>query len=320
MRLPFVPMEPKPCPAPFDSPEHLFQVKWDGVRCLALVEAGKVRLWSRRLRERTGQYPELAALAAQVRAARAVLDGELIALSGGKPSFFRILEREMAGAPGAAQRLAGRVPATFMVFDLLELGGRELYSLPLSRRQQLLHEAVQPGGAVQVVESFPAIGRRVFQAVQAQDLEGIVAKKADSPYVPGARLSHWLKVKVRRRMLCAVGGYTHVEGHVRALLVGAYAGSRLRYLGRVGSGLTHGHERMIKEHLAPSAACPFDPLPRLAGSLWARAVSPSQVTWVQVRLTVWVDYMEVTEDGRLRAPVIAGFSDQPPAAAVLHQV
>ncbi|HYG59200.1 MAG TPA: hypothetical protein VD902_14155, partial [Symbiobacteriaceae bacterium] len=138
---------------PFADDGWLFQLKWDGVRNLTLVDGGQVWHWSRRLRDRTRLFPELDGLATLFGGRRAVLDGEIVALKDGKPSFAAILERDVAGAPTAARMKAN--PATLMIFDLLEYEDRKLYGVPLAERLALLERLIPPAEAWQVVYSFP---------------------------------------------------------------------------------------------------------------------------------------------------------------------
>ncbi|MBP2016743.1 bifunctional non-homologous end joining protein LigD [Symbiobacterium terraclitae] len=311
MRLPFPPMLLERAEAPFADLGWIYQVKWDGVRNLTLVEGGRVRHWSRRLRERTALFPEFDGLARALAGRRAVLDGEIIVLRDGRPSFPAVLERDLAARSTAPAR---GLPATLMLFDLLELDGRELYGLPLTERLQLLERVVAPSEAWQVVASFPGDqGPALFEAAVARGLEGVVAKRRGSLYVPGTRSRDWLKVKRRSEMLAVVVGYTNPVGRPGGLLLGAYREGRLRYIGRVGSGLTAGDLAAIRAHLPPGP-CPFDRLPALRDR-FSGDVGP--VTWVEPRLTVRVAFTEWTEEQRLRDPVVVGFSTEPPEAAVM---
>lgn len=309
--MPFPPMLLERAESPPADAGWLYQVKWDGVRNLTLVEGGRVRHWSRRLRERTALFPEFDGLAAALSGRRAVLDGEIVVLRDGRPSFAAVLERDLAAGPGAGAR---RLPATLMLFDLLEWDGRELYDVPLAERLALLEQVVPPAEAWQVVASFPGTdGPALFASAVAQGLEGVVAKRRSSRYVPGIRSRDWLKVKQRREMLAVVAGYTCPAGRPGGLLLGAYRDGQLRYIGRVGSGLSAADLAVIRQHLPP-ARCPFPAVPRLRDRFGG---DPGTVVWVEPRLTVRVSFTEWTEEGRLRDPVVTGFSTEPPEAAVI---
>lgn len=303
MEFPFIPMEARRADAPFDSPSHLFQVKWDGVRCTALVAGGSTRLASRRMRDRTQLYPELSGLHRLLRAEQAILDGELVCLHDGKPSFFAIMERELAG-PNRVAALTLSRPAAYLVFDLVELNGRDLTGVPLQDRQAELMRALEPAEPVHLVESFPgAQGVALYQAIAGQGLEGVVAKHLASPYVSGGlKTAHWLKIKPRQRVNAVVGGISGEPGRLGALLLGLYADDELRYIGRAGSGVTAAHLAAVRSELRPSP-CPFRPPPDL-GSL--------PITWVEPRLVAVVDFAEWTPHLHLRQPTLAGFAEVPP--------
>jgi len=291
-------------PEPFDSPAHLAQFKWDGVRCLARIAGGSVQLCSRSLRDRTAKYPELHGLPRQVAAREAILDGELVVLRQGQPSFFAVMQRELSG-PALAPRLARSAAAVYMVFDLVELDGRELAPEPLTARQAALERVLTPDAAVQCVESFPGSqATALFNAVAAQGLEGIVLKAAASPYVPGARTSHWLKAKTLRRVNAVVGGVSGLPGHAGALLLGLYDGERLRYVGRAGSGVATADLEHLRRELAHPQS-PFVPPPALGGL---------PVIWVQPQVVAAIEFAEWTPDLHLRHPVVAGFTALPAAS------
>lgn len=298
-----VPMEPTLVRAPFDDPAFVFQVKWDGVRLLSFSEAGTLRLENRRRRRRDGFYPELETLPGRLKHSGLVLDGEVVAFKGGKPSFPLVLRREQAGSPARARELARRVPIVYLVFDLLYLEGEPLLHRPLSERQERLQEVLRPAPeAVEIVENFSS-GTALFRAVEAQGLEGIVAKRRASLYVPG-KSRDWLKVKVRRRMLCLVGGYSTEGKRLKSLLLGAWQGADLIYLGRVGTGLSAREWEELAAVLRDltTAVCPFHRAPRGRSFRWVEPVLP-----------VWVEYSEWTEDLHLRAPSLVGFARAAPA-------
>jgi len=242
--------------APFADPGWLYQVKWDGVRNLTLVEGGRVRHWSRRLRERTGLFPEFDGLARAVTRRRLVLDGEIVVLRDGRPSFAAVLERDLAASPPAHG-----LPATLMLFDLLEVDGEELYSRPLQERLALLAEVVPPSEAWQVVASFPGRdGPALFEAAVSQGLEGVVAKRLGSRYAPGTRSRDWLKVKRRSEMLAVVVGYTNPAGRPGGLLLGPITRGGCA----TSAGSARGcpaptwprSEAIFRPRRAPSSGCP----------------------------------------------------------------
>ena len=246
-------MEPLPWPKPFDDPDFVFQVKWDGVRMLSLCQHSEVRLFNRRGAERTLQYPELAHLGTMWPTGT-VLDGELVVLQAGKPSFNRILRRDLARQPAVIQRGCRQNPVIYALFDLLYWQSKDVRRWPWHQRQQLLASvASKQDPALHMVESFPS-GCRLFAAVQEQKLEGIVAKRRDSSYIPGKKSSDWRKIKSWRQLTCAVGGYTLRQGQPSALLLGLFDATGLMYVGRAGSGLSQQDWRALSAHFAATAA------------------------------------------------------------------
>ncbi|HYF92842.1 MAG TPA: non-homologous end-joining DNA ligase [Symbiobacteriaceae bacterium] len=312
MQLPFEPMLLTAADAPFADPGWLYQVKWDGVRNLTLIDGGRARHWSRRLRERTQWFPDLAGLARVLHGRRAVLDGEIVVMRDGRPSFAAVLERDVSGQLDT--RKLTTAPATLMLFDILEYEEQQLYRRPLEERLELLTRLIpEPDSAWQVVSSFPgSSGPDLFAATTKQELEGVVAKRLGSAYTPGLRSKEWIKVKRKQRIVAVICGFTAPVGRPGGLLAGAWdAASRLRYIGRVGSGITAEQLRLLKAHLPP-APRPFDYEPSLRDRF---SGPPGPVIWTEPRVTMLVEFTEWTEEQKLRDPVLIGFSTEPPEAA-----
>ena len=300
-------MEPLGRKEPLDSPHYIYEVKWDGVRILALVEQHHLLLKNRRGNLRTAQYPELHNLNDLVSAKSAILDGEVVALAGGKPSFARVLRRDLCRRKEAVSALWREIPCTYCLFDLLFLEGADLTGAPIEKRQQLLGEIVKWTPPLYLNENF-ADGAALYREVKEAGLEGVVAKKRGSLYRCGEKTTDWLKIKPRRRQLCVVGGLSMPQGQVSALLLGAYLAGELIYIGKAGSGLKEG-DLLLLGDLARRAGVsrpPFSNPPR-GGDFF----------WLKPGLTVVVEFAEMTGALRLRAPVVAGFSERAPAEAVL---
>ena len=192
---PFVaPMLARPG-VPFDSEQHLFEIKWDGTRMLAFVQRDGLRLVNRHRAERTAQYPELAGLAELP--AGTILDGELVVFAEGRPDFSRLLSRDQTCDPFKIRLSSRRLPATYVVFDLLYEGYRPLLDQPLSERRQRLCQLVEDFGRPQVAFSDGVVGagRALFAEVCRLGLEGLVAKRLASHYQPGRRTKAWIKIK-----------------------------------------------------------------------------------------------------------------------------
>jgi bifunctional non-homologous end joining protein LigD len=231
-----VPREPGALPP--DQPRWAFEAKWDGYRALAHAAAGQVRLRSRQGVDMTGWFPELTGLPAALEGHAAVLDGEVVALDADGRPDFEALQRRMGTRAGVRR---GR-PVAYLFFDLLWLDGRLLCPAPYAERRRLLDDLGVAGPAWQPVASFPGQGTALLAATRAQGLEGVVAKRLDSPYLPGRRSRLWLKVKHYEREAFVVGGFVPATGGppaVAALLVGTpdpARPGRLRFAGRVGCG------------------------------------------------------------------------------------
>jgi bifunctional non-homologous end joining protein LigD len=296
-----------------------YEMKWDGVRCIAVVRDGTVTLTSRNGIDTTPVYPELQDLGDLVHAGSAVLDGEIVALDRrGRPDFG-LLQTRMKLTHRAEIAAAREVtPVRLMLFDLLELDGTDLTGLEYRQRRELLERAVDPAedGHVQVPPALDATLREAVEASRQLGLEGIMAKRLTSDYQPGARSSSWVKIKHLRTQEVVVVGWRPGKGtrasKVGSLLVAVPDGVDLRYVGRVGSGLT---ERDLAEvgvrlkKLGRKTA----PLADVPG------IDASDAHWVRPALVGEVQYSEHTGTGRLRHPVWRGWRpDKTPSDVVVE--
>ena len=298
--------------APFDSPDHIYEVKWGGVRAIATVEAGDVRLHGSNLRDLTPLYPELRALAGCLRAEQAVVDGEILAWGAENLPSFELLRSRLLrpDAPVSPQR---RSPIIYQVFDLLELDGRSLLQRPLFERRNLLHERLTPHRVVQVADFVKEDGTAFFDAVASYGLEGIVAKDKYGEYLPGQRSSAWKEIRATQADDFVVGGYSFGGGRrkdpIASLLLGAYRGKRLEFVGQVSVGCSDREARQLLELLTPlhAPACPFGEPPEVARLFY----------WCRPELACHVRYSQWTPDGKLRFPVfVAPRPDVPPEECV----
>jgi bifunctional non-homologous end joining protein LigD len=227
-----------------------YEFKWDGVRVIAQIQGGKVRLWARSGAEVTLAYPELAPLGAA--APDTLLDGEVVVLNeAGVPSFTALAERMHVREPGRAARLAASLPITYMIFDLLRLDGLDMTGLPYSQRRAAL-ESLDLAGARWLVPPSYLDGADTAAAAEENSLEGVVAKRVDSLYRPGIRTPDWVKVKLELTDDFVIGGWRPGARRVGGLLVGVPIGSGgLRYSGRVGGGIGAAAEKALLAVLEP---------------------------------------------------------------------
>ncbi|MFI7022987.1 non-homologous end-joining DNA ligase [Micromonospora sp. NPDC049900] len=272
-----------------------YEFKWDGVRALADIVAGRQRLYARSGVEITTAYPELIPLGEQVD--DALLDGEVVRFDrAGRPSFTALAERMHVRDPAKAARLAASGPVTYMIFDLLRLRGTDLTGWSYTRRRQAL-DGLGLGAARWTVPPVFPDGPATYAAAGEHGLEGVMAKRADSTYRPGVRSPEWVKVKLEVTGDFVIGGWRPGARRIGGLLVGVPAADgRLVYRGRVGGGIGAALERELLRELEPlrTTASPFGgdvPREDARGAIW---VTPQVV--------VEVKYGQRTPDGRLRFP------------------
>ncbi|WP_184787442.1 non-homologous end-joining DNA ligase [Phytomonospora endophytica] len=274
------------------GPGWAYEFKWDGVRVLADLRGGAVSLSSRSGRDVTATYPELAGLGAVT--ADALLDGEVVAFDEEmRPSFARLAGRMNVTDPKTARRLARTTPVAYLVFDLLRLDGRDLRRLPYRERRELL-DTLAPEGPHWITPPVSHDGPAAMAISAAQGLEGVVAKRLDSPYLPGARSAAWVKVKHLVTGDYLIGGWTSGKRELSSLVLGELTGEGLLYRGRVGTGFGEAEQRSLAAELAPLAVgrSPFAvEVPRR---------DAAAVHWVRPVLAVEVAYAQLTPQGRVR--------------------
>ncbi len=280
--------------------EWLHEVKWDGIRVLARVTDGAVRLWSRNENDVTLAYPELQGPV--MSGSDVLLDGEIVALLDGVPRFAAIADRMHVRDVRRAQQLAQVNPVTLLVFDLLEVDGHDVMARPLTERRSRLEQLGVQGPRWQVPATYDD-GQMLHELTEQQGLEGVVSKKRGSLYVPGRRSADWLKLPHRPTRSYVVGGWrleTDSDARLGAVLVGQPTGSGLSYRGRVGSGIAGRAGRRLLDLLAPLAATtsPFcDEVPR---------VDALGTTWVRPEVVVEIAALGLTPGQRLRQPSYLG--------------
>jgi len=282
------------------GPEWVHEVKWDGMRVLADVSEGRLRLWSRTERDVTVAFPELAGLATEYE--DMLLDGEIVAMRQGVPSFAALAERFHVASPGKARQLAARAPVTLMIFDLLRLYGVDLRARTFRDRRATLERLELDGPTWRVPPTFPD-GEVLLAATREQGLEGIVSKRLDGRYAAGVRSEDWLKKPHRTSMSLVIGGWrpeTDQTDRIGSVLVGVPAPGGLAYLGKVGSGIAGRTATSLLADLRPltADATPFvDEVPR---------EDALGTTWVHPVLVCDVQALGLTHTRRLRQPAYRG--------------
>jgi bifunctional non-homologous end joining protein LigD len=302
-------------PAPLTSPRLAYEPKYDGIRALAMIQAGggpgAVRLWSRLGNDKTAQFPEIArALEVFARRLKAdvVLDGEIVALDErGEPAGFQRLQARMhLTSEHDIRGREGTEPVAFIAFDVLRDGEMDARPLPLTARRARLERIFgNTGTPLLALSAFsPGDGRALHREVLARGWEGLVAKELDAPYQEGRRSRAWRKIKVLRQQECVVGGFTEGRGsrpHFGALIVGVWAGGALDYVGHTGTGFSERELARLAARLRPleTAQCPFA----------VRPPTNERPHWVRPELVVQIGFTEWTSDGKMRHPKYLGLRD-----------
>ena len=300
---------------PFSDPDWLYEIKWDGFRVQAVVDGGKVRTWTRGLKDAETYFPRLLSPATWIDARQAIVDGEVVALDeDGRPDFS-LLQTKL-GQPGVGGLI-------YQPFDLLYLDGRLLLNVKLEDRKRLLRSVLKEHPRVRFAAHVEAEGTAFYEAAKANRLEGIIAKLRRSRYEPGRRSNAWLKLKVRPEQELVIGGWTPGEGNARdlgALAVGYYEDDSLRFAGKVGSGFTGATRKELLSKLHPLVVPdpPFDPPPpkdykgRWGGDLGA-------VTWVRPELVMRAELGGWTRDGVVRQAAYKGLEPGRDATTVRRE-
>jgi bifunctional non-homologous end joining protein LigD len=298
------PMKAVLADTPFSDPGWVFERKLDGIRCLAIRDAGGVRLMSRTARLMNHQFPELVEALEREPSEDFIADGEIVAFEDGITSFARL-----------QRRARERVPVFLYVFDLPRHEGEDLRELPLRERKARLRRALDFAGPVRFnPHRNGEHGEELYREACRKGLEGVIAKRADSPY-RGTRSRDWLKLKCHAEQELVIGGFTAPKGsrtEFGALLVGYNANGGLRYAGKVGTGFDHETLRQLGARMREleQEQSPFEPFKPV----------PPGTRWVRPELVAQVGFAEWTRDCRLRHPRYIGLRDDKPAGDVVREV
>lgn len=287
---------------PFSNPDWIFETKWDGFRSICFVKNGTARFVSRNQIEMTSQYPELDGVGKRINAKEAILDGEIVALDEhGRPRFQLLQPR--VGRKGGLEALRDKGRIVYYVFDLLYCDGFDLMPCPVVERKAALETILRPADFIRLSEHIVGEGERFFKEIEKFRLEGMIAKRAASPYVQ-RRSRDWLKVKTIQRAEVVIGGYTQPRGsrsHFGALVVGLYRGDDLHYVAHVGGGFNHQTLAQLYKLMQPlkTSKSPFVDAPK----------TNEPVQWLKPKLVAEVKFSEWTADHRLRHPVFVGLRE-----------
>ena len=298
-RIPFRvhPMLATLVPEPFHRPGWVYEEKYDGYRILAYKEGPNVTLYSRNAKDRTESFAQVARAIATQPDRTLRLDGEAVAFDSKLVSRFQLLQQ-------------GEVPYVYAVFDCLYRNGRDLRNEPLTARRKAIGDAI--GDTVHLFPSrrLESNGLKAYETAKRKGWEGVVGKEASAPYVEG-RSTKWLKVKIKQEEEFVIGGYTAPAGsrsHFGSLLLGAYRGRVLHYVGRVGTGFTNKTLTALHRKFQPlvQKKSPFVVPPRI-----------KDATWMAPKLVAQVEFQEWTDDQKLRQPVFYGLRDDKKPSEVL---
>jgi bifunctional non-homologous end joining protein LigD len=306
------PMKAKLHDRPFSDPDWIFERKLDGIRAIVERAGGEVTLTSRTGNDLSSAYPELVEALEAEAATDFLADGEIVAFEGRRTSFERLQGRMGIHDPKLA-RLTG-IPVFLYLFDLLRFDGHDITGLPLRERKRVLRQGLAFAGPVRNTTHRNERGEEFFAQACAKGWEGLIAKRADSPYVHG-RSSHWLKLKCSFEQELVIGGFTTPQGarhRFGALLVGYYEDGDLRYAGKVGTGFSEQTLRQLGDRLE-ALEVPSPPFTAGSGL-------PRNARWVKPELVGQFGFSEWTRDGKLRHPRYLGLREDKPAREVVREV
>ena len=314
------PMKAKLVENPPATGDWIYELKFDGIRLIAVKTGKKVSLLSRNQNELGARFPEIAQAIKNLPADECIIDGEVVALDEEGRSSFQLLQaREMEGR---------KSPVYFYAFDLLQLDGKNLIGLPLEARKSALEKfCADAGDPIRYSGAIGGDAKRLLEEVKRRGLEGIIGKQRNSVYEPGRRSGAWMKLKCVNEQEFVIGGYTPPQGarkHFGAVLVGYYDDKRLVFAGKVGTGFTtKSLATLYKKFRAEERAdCPFVDLPTKQNGQWIQGITPSMMRkmhWVNPVFVCEIKFAEWTRDGKLRAPVFLGLREDKEAGDVVRE-
>ncbi|PYG88152.1 bifunctional non-homologous end joining protein LigD [Ruminiclostridium sufflavum DSM 19573] len=312
------PMEPIGIDAVKDSSEYIHETKWDGIRGLVYIQNSELKIYTKGGKERTAFYPELGVLAEKFKSKDIILDGEMVVFDkNGLPSFYSSLVRESVKSEKNLKYYQKNYPVNYFVFDILQYKDKLLTGYGLRERKQLLGQVTDSltgkNNFFHLSEAYTD-GRELFKKMKEKNMEGIVSKKITSPYISGKKHDAWYKTKFTKKMLCIIGGilWKNKEPYSLALGVKIAESEKLNYVGKASLGLKASDFKLIKEYREKliQEECPFS-----EDSAAGLDTKGNELTWTNPFITCWVNFLELSNDGHLRQPKLAGFTSLPASEA-----
>ncbi len=304
------PMKAKLVEKPPATGDWIYELKFDGIRLIAVKRDEKVSLLSRNQNDLSGRFPEIVEAIENLPPRECVIDGEGVAVDDKGRSSFQLLQ---------AHEMEGRKsPIYFYAFDLLQLDGKSLIGVPLEERKNVLEKlCAEAGDPIRYSGAIGSDAKRLLEEVQRLGLEGLIGKQRHSVYEPGRRSGAWVKLKCVNEQEFVIGGYTPPQGarkHFGAILVGYYENNKLVFAGKVGTGFTAKSLSMFHKKFQKEARddCPFVDLPSRQNGQWVLGITPSMMKkmhWVNPTFVAQIKFAEWTRDGKLRAPVFLGLRE-----------
>jgi DNA ligase D-like protein (predicted ligase) len=286
--------------------DYIYEMKWDGIRTMIYVDEESLRISSRGKRDITKQFPEFSEDRKQLKCTQAILDGEIVVLDEkGKPQFKTTVGRMHKSNEHSIRTAMKGSPAYCYLFDVLYLDGCSVQKEPLHKRKAWLKSLIRPGGHFRYSDDIED-GRALFAATKLMDLEGIIAKKRDSIYLPGKRTDQWVKVKHRNDMTCRIIGYTEGQGdrkkYFGALHLADAEAENINYLGKVGTG--------FNEKTMAAVYSELKKLKEIRKPIKEKLEDDRQTKWVEPLLYCDVEFASITPNGTLREPVFLGMREE----------
>ena len=315
------PMKPRLLEKPPTAGDWMYELKFDGIRAIAVKIDKKVSLLSRNENELTGRFPEIVEAIKDLPARECVIDGEVVALDEEGRSSFQLLQ--------SLELEERKSPLRFYVFDLLQLDGKSLLGLPLAQRKDLSEKLCENiGEPIRFSGEIGSDVTKLLAEVKRRGLEGLIGKQRNSVYEPGRRSGVWIKLKCVNEQEFVIGGYTPPQGarkYFGAILVGYYKDKRLMFAGKVGTGFTAKSLSMLHKKFQQEERdhCPFVDLPSKQGGKWLQDITPSMMRkmhWVNPVFVAQIKFSEWTRDVKLRQPVFLGLREDKKAREVVREV